>query len=161
MRKKFNFGKVDGYGNGRKTCAVDVEIELKENENGLPVFTASGSVWNNLHTDSIMGGQCLDSLMKFPSIKNNKTYLKIYRLWKHHHLNNMNAGTPEQSAALKKYHEENGLRYDYTKDVEYLKSINLWEVMLPSGEIYKYGHGWLYREIPENDLKEIKELLNS
>lgn len=161
MRKKFNFGKVDGYGNGRKTCAVDVEIELKENEKGLQVFTASGSVWNNRHTNSIMGGQCLDSLMKFPSLRNNKTYLKIYRLWKQYHLNDMNAGTPEQSEALKKYHKENGSSYDYTKDVEYLKSINLWEVMLPCGEMYKYGHGWLYREIPSEDLAIIKELLNS
>ena len=159
MKKTFNFGKVDGYGNGRKTCLVTVDIELKNDEKGRPVFTASGDVWNNLKTDIIQGGQCLDSLIQYKELKTNKLLKTIHDLWIKHHLNDMNAGTPEQSQALKEYHELNNTRFDYTKDVEYLKSINLWEVLLPSGGMYKYGHGWLYREIPQTDLNIINELL--
>lgn len=161
MRKVFNFGKVDAYMNGKRNCLVTVDVELKVNREGRDVFTASGNVWNNLKTDIIQGGQCLDDLIKFRELKNNKQLLLIHDLWKKYHLNDMNAGTVEQSETLEKWHKENGTRFDYTKDCEYLKSINLYEVTLKDGSSYKYGHAWLYREIPENDLYIIKTLLSN
>ena len=161
MKKVFKFGKVDAYNIGKRNCLVTVEVELKLDREGCEVFTASGNVWNNLKTDIIQGGQCLDDLIKFKELKYNKQLLLIHDLWKKYHLNNMNAGTLEQSQALEKWHKENGTRFDYTKDVEYLKSIDLYEVTLKDGSPYKYGHSWLYREIPENDLNIIKTLLSN
>ena len=159
MKKVFNFGKVDGYGNGRKTCSVTVDIELKENRQGQKVFTASGIVWNNLHTDIIRGGQCLEELKHFKSLKNDKTFNLIYGLWERNHLNDLHAGTKEQEDAIHKYFKESGIHYEYDKAVEYLKSIKLHEVKLENGQKYMYGHGWIYREISNDDLKSINELL--
>ena len=103
----------------------------------------------------------MDELIAFKELKHNKQLLLINDLWKKYHLNDMNAGTPEQSQALETWHKENGTRFDYTKDCEYLKGINLYEVTLNDGSLYRYGHGWLYREIPENDLNTIKLLLSN
>ena len=160
MKKIVNFGKVDGYGSGCKNCLVQVAIELKENNRGLLVFTASGAVWNSKGTDHIRGGQCLDDLLKYPQLRNNKKYLTIYNLWKKYHLNDMHAGTPEQEKAVKDFFENLKISYDYKKAVEYLKVIGLWEVTLSDGTLYKYGHGWLSQEIPAKDLEVIKALLS-
>lgn len=74
MKTILKLGKVDGYGNGRKTCAVEIEVELTDDGR----FTASGTVWNSRHTDCIMGGQCLDELAQYPSIKNNPKFKQVY-----------------------------------------------------------------------------------
>ena len=50
-----------------------------------------------------------------------------------------------------------------------LKEKGLYEVMFTGitcgrrydNEPYKYGHGWIVQEIPEEDLNRIKELLGS
>jgi hypothetical protein len=174
MRKKFSFGKVDGYHRGRKTCEVTLEVELKDTDKG-PEFTASGNMWNNLHTDIIRGGQCIDDMAEeFPFLKKNKLYAEIMDLWSKYHLNGMNAGTPEQTEAIKNW-EAQGNRYDYDKVCEYLKSINLYEVPIDKTlypdlwgresekqgtdtPMYKYGHAWLYRAIPDDDMARIKAL---
>jgi hypothetical protein len=87
----------------------------------------------------------------------------------------MNAGTPEQTEAIKKWEAE-GNRYDYKAVCEYLKEIGLYEVPLDKDAypdvyereaekqetdkpVYRYGHAWLYRAIPEKDLNRIKEII--
>ena len=148
MEKKiFKFGKIDYYGTGRKINAVEIEIEFKDG-----VFTASGDIWNSKRTDIICGGQCLDEIRKF--IKND-TFKKIYRLWKLYHLNDMHAGTRKQEQALAD--RFGGVdANNYTEQCNYLKSIGLYE---DNG--YKFGTGWLKYEIPEEDKKEIENLLNN
>lgn len=158
MERQFYFGKIALRGN-RKENAVDVTIELKEYENKQPVFTASGRVWNRTHTNLRLGGQCLDEIAKY--IKN-PVFKEIHRLWKLYHPNDMNAGTIEQEKALNEAVKMGifpSMSANYYKEhCEYLKSIGLYEVEY-NGKPYKYGHGWLYREIPESDLNKIKELL--
>ena len=158
MKKTFNFGKIDGYGNGRKTCEVTIDVELRETEKGKE-FSACGNVWNHLHTDIIMGGQCLDSIAKY--VKND-TFKLIYKMWEKYHLNGMHAGTHAQEEALEEAVKSGKLeRYganNYTETCDYLKSIGLYEVEY-NGKPYKYGHGWLFWEIPEEDLKQIEKLL--
>lgn len=99
MKKTYQFGKIDYYGNGRKTCLVEVEIELKPTDKGEE-FTASGNVWNNLHTDIIIGGQCIDDIWDEygTQLQNRKLYKEIMDLWKKYHLNGMNAGCIHQRA---------------------------------------------------------------
>ena len=160
MKKTFEFGKI-AYRNDRiKNNLVTVDIEWRENRNGKMVFSACGDVWNNIHTNIYCGGQCLDTLNDFPEIRTNPTFKQIYRLWKLYHLNDLHAGTVEQEEALREHFGYPIVRFvKYEDKVEYLKSINLYEVPHPdTGEPFQYGHGWLYREIPEEDVKIIESL---
>lgn len=147
MEKKFDFGKIDLNGCGRKINKVEVEVELTNDG----VFTSSAMVWNSKHTDCEIGGQCLDELASF--LKDNATYMKIYGWWKKYHLNDMHPGTEKQEEALEKG-GYTGWASNYDKCCEYLKSIGLYE---DNG--YRFGTGWLKRDIPTNVLNEMKELL--
>lgn len=149
MKKTINFGKIDFCGAGRKINSVDVEMELKENE-GRPVLSVCGEVWNARHTDCVAGGQCLDDLTPF--FKNNRKFCEIHRLWKSYHLNDMHAGDRAQEEYLR-----DNLKggYDYGKACELLKQAGLYE-----HDGYKYGHGWIYEPIPEDDLLKIKSIMS-
>jgi hypothetical protein len=154
MEKTFNFGKIDLYGTGRRVNLVIVKAELKEKEEGKPVFSASAEIWNSRKTDCICCGQCLDEVAEFVK---DKTFQKLYYFWQNYHLNDMHAGTPEQEKAIDVWKQNNV--YDYKKACEYLTAINMYEVIY-EGKPYKYGHAWMYEPIPENDLAEIKSLLS-
>lgn len=160
MKKTFEFGKVDYNGSGRKNCLVTVEVELKE-KGGKPTFSACANVWNPRKTDIYMGGQCLDTIWSdFRSqLTDRNLFMKIYRLWKLYHLNDMNAGTQEQKQLLDAYFKDPDNRYDYTKACDYLKSVGMYEVE-HEGEPYKYGHGWIYYPIPDDDLAIIHSILD-
>ena len=150
LKSTINFGKI-AYCGKRKTNLVEVEVEL-ENYPTKPVFTASAIVWNQSKTDAIRAGQCLDELV--PYLKDNELFMKIHRLWKLYHLNDMKAGTPKQETAIKEYLKNH--HYDYDEVCDYLESINLLK-----DDGYKYGSSWLYEPIPENDLEEIRRLLKN
>lgn len=149
MRKKISFGKIDFYGIGRKINLVTIEIELREEE-GKKVLSICGDVWNNLKTDIVCGGQCLDDIKDF--FKNDELFNKIYYLWKNYHLNDLHAGTPKQEKLLKDNVQEHD--WDYTRCCEFLEKH---ELLYDNG--YKYGTSWLYEAIPEKDLKLIYEIL--
>ena len=170
-----SFGKVDGYGRGRKNCEVTAVISLMNIEWGLE-FAAYAKVWNNLHTDSIMFGQCLEStLEKYEKdLKENGTleeFKILLDIWKKHHLNDMHAGTIEQEEALLE-HFGNMDASQYKEHCEYLKSIGLYEIpwtdeLKVSGykdkkhpDAYQYGSGWIYREISEKDLEKINKIID-
>lgn len=167
VKKTIQLGKIAYCGN-RKINAVDVEIEVREcggeptYRGGLfcgytPTYTElsiCGNIWNARHTDIVCGGQCIDEIAKYihsPKVQ------AIQAMWKKYHLNGMNAGTVEQEAAVKKHFAEIGRRYDYTEACEYLKSIGLYEVeytgkscgRMYDHEMYRYGHAWLVRDLPE------------
>lgn len=87
MVKDFSFGKVDGYGNGRKTCEVVLSFGFREFSGQEPYFTVCGELWNNLHTDIIRGGQCVDTLAAdFPALRRNGKYMEMKHLWALYHL---------------------------------------------------------------------------
>lgn len=87
MIKKISFGKFDGYNNGRKTCELVIEVGFREFTGQKPYFTVCASLWNNLHTDIITGGQCIDTMYdNFKSLHSNELYKKIMELWKNYHL---------------------------------------------------------------------------
>ena len=159
MEKTISFGKVDYTGTGRRRYPVEVEIRLRDGEHG-PVFTASASVWNHIHTDIVMGGQCLDYMDQLPELHDNPVFAEILDLWRKYHLNDMHAGTEEQEDAVKAWRAEHGGRYDYEQEREHLKSVGLYEVEL-DGVPYRYGTRWLYREIPAPDLDRIRALFSS
>jgi hypothetical protein len=181
-RVKIELGKVDLYGTGKRYPAT-IEMELRERGgeetfrmiNGKREYTGEttptytelsicGTIWNSKRTDCIMGGQCLDSMVQY--FKHNTTFNKLYRWWKMYHLNGMNAGTPEQTAAIKEW-ENAGNKYDYTAACDMLKEKGLYEIpfygkttgKVYNGELYRYGTGWVVNDIPENELNDIKEFI--
>lgn len=155
MKKTFDFGKIDLNGRGRKINRVTVEIELRD-RNGQLEFTACGNIWNSKDTDILVGGQCLDTIAEFK--EKDPVFQEIYRLWKSFHLNTMRAGTKEQETEVKKWLKETGNRYDFHGACEHLKAVGLYETTY-NNKPYRYGCGWIYEEIPEDDLNKIKELL--
>ena len=61
---------------------------------------------------------------------------------------------------FKEWQNWNSSKWDsYTVDCELLKRHGLYEVEV-DGKPYKYGHAWLYRAIPENDMNKIRAILD-
>jgi hypothetical protein len=146
MKTRIELGKIDYNNSGRKNCLATFEVELKETEKGL-VFSMCANVWNIRKTYIYCGGQCCDTIGEcFP---NNKKVQRLVEIWKKYHLNDLNAGTINQENALK-----NISGHDYTEQCKYLESVNL---LYDNG--YKYGTSWLFRQIPEDVIQEIKELI--
>ena len=150
MKQTFNFGKIDFYGCGRKINLVTIEMEYKTNNSNKKSFSVCGDVWNAKHTDVICCGQCLDTIAEY--MHNNKKFNTILRLWRRYHLNDMHTGTPKQERAIIEMYGT--LNIDYDIICMYLKHIKLYD---DNG--YKYGHGWLYEAIPEDDEKIIIDLM--
>ena len=167
MQRTIKLGNVDispiwGDGSSSKKYAAEITVELRDIGSSRLEFSASGRLYSGKNT--IMAGQCLDDLNEFPELNKNKTFAKVYNLWKKHHLNSMHAGTPEQEKALKSAVVDDIIpslsASNYDMHCEYLKAIGLYEVTLPDGSSYRYGHGWLYEPIPDEDLTEIQNLLS-
>ena len=165
--KTFNFGKI-AYTNNRRTCAAEVTMEYRNIETGTEL-SICGRIWNNLHTDIYSGGQNLDTMKRY--LSHDKTFMRLYRLWKGWHLNGMNCGTAKQTAAVNEWLKRTGGRYDYKAACEYLKGIGLYvdsladneripcETETANREHYEYGHGWITRLIPAEVEAEIFDLL--
>lgn len=160
ITKLIDFGKV-AYSSKQKRNLVEVEIELRNKDKAIhwqtleeitdvPELSICGQVWNSVHSDHEMGGQCIDSLVEL--LPHNKLLKRIKEIWEEYHLNDMNAGTKKQTEFLDKL-KASGWKYDYNSACDSLKEAGLYE---ENG--FKYGHGWLYRPIPENILNEIKEI---
>ena len=160
--RKIFLGYTDYEFPGKKVNSVCAEITLKDDK----YFSARAYIWDSNRSDHLIGGQCLDTINdNCPDIKANPIWQKIYRLWKLYHLNDMHAGTVEQDEALDKWRAQskdntNQTVKGYDKACEYLMSIGLYEVEY-NGKPYRYGSGWLKRDIPEEDLNQIKELLEA
>ena len=147
MKRIIKLGKIDFNGCGRKINMVDIEINLKEDKN----LSICGNIWNSKKTDILTGGQCCEEINKY--FRNNKTFKKIYRLWKLYHLNDMHAGTIKQETFL----NENGIK-NWASNYE-----KVCKILEENGLLYdngiKFGATWQYWEIPGNDLQEIKNLI--
>lgn len=173
MKRTISFGKYAVSNPSRKANEICVDIEIRDKEAG-PELSICGEAWNTRHTDTIYSGQCLDTLEKY--LDHDKAFMELHRLWKNYHLNGMNVGTIEQDKAIeeskkdgtweacqsildkKKADECSYAKHttsDYDVDCEVLKGKKLYEVKLPNGTMYRYGHGWLYRSIPSEDLAKI------
>lgn len=141
-----------GKGQGFKTVKVEIclatqlckDWETLE-EKRMYVFTASARCKGH-------GGQCLDHIHEkaeqfiMPDEKK-VLYNRIYEIWREYHLNDLQAGTKKQTDAIPEEMFE--LDY-YTAKCEYLQDIGLFE-----DRGYKYGHGWLCKEIPAEIVAEI------
>ena len=152
MKTTIYIGKKNTKGHSK------IELELKEKEKGL-CFSASGASNYQpvFHTGQIYWdyegyGQCLEDIAK--DNPQNKDVQVIVDLWRKHHLNDMNAGTPKQKNHLKSL----GKYKSYEWACDELSKVGLLHDNSCLG--YKYGCAWLYHEIPSRDIKLIKSLIN-
>jgi hypothetical protein len=101
------------------------------------------------------GGQCYDIILDDDSLKiiDKEQVKRIIELWKKYHLNNLNAGCVEQTAAVEEFKKSN--KYDYNAVCEYLKKKNLHSI---GG--YEYGTKWLINPLSEKDILLIIETIN-
>lgn len=141
-----------GQGQGFKTIKVDIHLAtqlckdwetLEERE--MYIFTASASGKGRR-------GQCLDFIHEnaekyiMPDEKR-VLYNRICDVWHKYHLNDLQSGTKKQTEALTaELHRAD----HYREACKYLESIGLFE-----DRGYKYGHGWLCKEIPAEVVAEI------
>lgn len=153
MKKVFNFGKIDFYGNGRKINAVSVEMCYEDGR-----LAICGDIWNAHHTDCVSCGQNLDTIREYVS---DPTFLELYDLWKNWHLNDMHAGTEKQERIIKNWLDE-GNAYNYDEACRVLVSCGMYvdESYIHNGKPYRYGTAWLKREIPADVEERINNLFN-
>lgn len=153
--KKLHFPTVCvgvGKGQGFKTIAVNIRLETQLckdwetlEEKRMYVFAASAHCKGHC-------GQCLDHIHEnaeryiMPDEKR-ALYNRIYDIWQKYHLNDLQAGTKQQTDAIP---EELLKPYDYKTICGYLQNAELYE-----DRGYKYGTGWLCKEIPAEVVAEI------
>ena len=165
VKKVLDLGKVDGYGNGRKSCRLTLTLQIRQSKphdksmdidlNPItePYVEVSivGDVWNNTETDIIEGGQIQKDVLNY--IDNKKTR-RIVELWKRWHLNDMKAGTRLQRECLATYDKDE--RYDYDTACGRLLGHGLY-----NDRGYKYGHAWFLEVVPDDVLIELCELFGA
>lgn len=176
LRTRFEIGKIP-FQTPRRSNMVELDVALtkrggEKTTDGRSCveyveFTASACVWNTRHTDILMGGQCLDELVKhYPQITEDADFMQVYTWWKRYHLNAMHAGMPEQEDVLQYAGLENA---PYEQRLAYLKSMGLFEVPyrdrktigLPHdpADVYRYGHGWVISDIPPEAKLKMAEFI--
>ena len=148
MEKKINFGKIDYNGTGRRINMVSVDLSLTDGR-----FSASVWVYNSKQTRIVMGGQCFDELL--PYFTQDPLFNEIFQLWNKWHLNDMHPGTEAQEECIAKN------RHLFTEELShYTNACNVLianNLLIDDG--YEYGTQWLKREIPENVLSRIQEIM--
>ena len=113
------------------------------------------------------GGNCLGScgqiIMNWTPIVNYakgwtpsmvKRFLDVWDRW---HLNDTQAGTPEQMDYVRNY-RKNHARANYEELCSALKTAGLYEVIRADGTLYKYGHAWLFESVPTDVLQFLDSL---
>lgn len=137
-----------------------LEIELKEKSGKYRDWNSLGFVENPI-TLSICGcsrggrGQCQNFIeTKIGNFKQSDQVIirQILNIWREYHLNDMNAGTKHQTEILYDFESTSSINR-YTEQCTYLESKG---ILYDRG--YKYGTGWLYREIPEDVVEFLKSL---
>jgi hypothetical protein len=143
MNKAFSFISNDGKFHAR--------VEIKLTDGDKPVFTSSISYRQAGHHEECGCGQCFMDM--YDIFKHHRLFVEIVDLWEQYHLNNLHAGTEKQEACLSEWEKTLKAKPSHSERCEYLTTQDL---LYDNG--YKYGSSWLYRAIPERDLKRIKAL---
>lgn len=143
MDKIFKFISKDGKFHAR--------VEIKLTDGDKPIFTSTVSYRQAGHHELESCGQCFMDMYNI--FKHHRLFVEIVDLWEQYHLNNLHAGTEKQESCLNEWKKTLDYEPSYSEQCDYLEAQNL---LVDNG--YKYGSSWLYRVIPERDLKRIKAL---
>jgi len=143
--------KLEMIGSDGSRCVVNFGLEMRDrpsldwrtlqNVESAYTFSADGEISN----DSL--GQNLDEIYELN--KDNDLFCEIYKYWKKYHLNDLQAGTQQQTEILKKCPST-----DYDDRCKFLKEHDMY---VDRG--YTYGYKWLVKPIPESVVTDIKKLI--
>lgn len=164
--------KVDYNNSGRRNCAVDIEVELRERDNDEIELSICGSVWNPGHTDIYSGGQNDKEIAAlFPQ---NARVQRLVEIWRRWHLNTMRAGCEHQRALgwdkepidASKPTNTYGLHFPGQKQASWNLLSLVREDEHPGGKLskpcpecgYRYGSAWVTEKIPSEIITELKVL---
>jgi len=186
MKKTIVLGTkyVHGYGSVRGDLDLELKEVYTDNDKTKLAgweFAASGGLYDSRQRDYVSCGQIIEELVEtFPE---HIQLAAIAIAWRKYHLNALNAGLPIQTLAVNnRFPARGSQRYDYDTACAYLKDQNLYEVAIPDGTIftttvrgpyregqkpsedfllfqkgiYRYGCGWVFYPIPEEDLVLIR-----
>lgn len=141
-----------GRGQGFKTVKVDIQLEKRTCKDWETLEEKEMYAFAAMARGKGHCGQCLDFIQEnaekymIPE-ERRALYNRIYEVWREYHLNDCQSGTKKQTALLtKELHRAD----HYREACKYLESIGLFE-----DRGFKYGHGWLCKEIPAEVVAEI------
>lgn len=152
-----NFNKVIRVGKG--PCG-NVFVKVKFNDGRLSITGVEGPKANG---DARGGcGQIVMSdweISEYAPSFNRGVELQLREVWNNWHLNDMQAGSPAQTAYLKANPVSDRLDY-YTKACEALAAANLNPDpnYLKDNKPYRYGSAWLRVDVPEDVLSWLQSL---
>lgn len=141
-----------------RTLRFDITIEDRVGKDYTDLETKEYTTFSLRASPNISGGsdQYFDRIVTVyrDRVPANKLadFDRLYRLWKEYHLNDLTAGTKKQEDCVAEIRKTKP-KATYDELCELLKAANLFE---DNG--YKYGHGWLFRPIPSDDINFIKRL---
>ena len=167
MNGTLRFPCVPLLPNMRSSDLYDIELTLtlKDTEDGPALLvhttlTPSGSHDAMLSTQAsgIAVGMLRGAYPDDPYVE------ELTRLVAAYDRNHMHPGTERQEAAVKDAVEKGKLRQITQTGIAcYLKSIRLYvddSVRDADGSPHRYGHGWVYTGIPEDDMQKIADIIS-
>lgn len=148
-RLKFQDNIID---NGEKLrCKAMVDIKITKSDKGEKLSICGDIRVKDSKNKTLehSSGQCVSTLREL--FKNNKKAQRVADVWDRYANNELQAGTPKQMAILRTAKKE-GKAIDYDNALEILKVAGL-----DTDNGYIYGSKWLFEEIPQEILDEIKQ----
>lgn len=171
IQHTIQFGKINlrkFWGNtsyNKKDCICCITLELKTIAPTIALFSAYATIRDSKSDTILLYGNCLDELSQIDELAKDPLFIQIYELWKKYHNHELHAGTPEQETALRNAVANEilpSLSMEYhNQHCMYLKSIGLYEIILPDNTIYHYGQGWSQQPIPNEDLTSMQTLMSA
>lgn len=132
---------------------LELIVELREFKKGLELSIMGESVFLEEGDEVGSRGQIL-GIMKSLSTHLD-LFRRIYEVWDKYHLNGTRAGTTKQREIVRNYEKKHNVNLSYKKTCELLKEEGMFE-----DDGVKYGYQWLFEELPEWVIKEVKSWKN-
>lgn len=140
----------------RKPMQVVVTMRLDETDPTRPVLSMSARIKG-------FQGDAMSMLLESSAAGADPLLRELCELYDLYNDNDLHAGTARQETVIRQALLNGTLASDaYPAVSDYLKSIHLYiddAVRDAAGKPHRYGHGWVYAVIPEDDLSRIRYLI--
>lgn len=140
----------------RKPVQAVVIMRLDETDPARPVLSMNACIKG-------FQGDAMSVLLESRATGTDLLLRELCELYDLYNDNDLHAGTARQEAAIRQALLDGTLASDaYPAVSDYLKSIHLYiddAVRDAAGRPHRYGHGWVYAAIPEDDLSRIRYLI--
>lgn len=140
----------------RKPVQAVVTVRLNETDPARPILSMNARIKG-------FQGDAMSVLLESRATGTDPLLRELCELYDLYNDNDLHAGTARQETAIRQALLDGTLASDtYPAVSDYLKSIHLYiddAVRDAAGKPHRYGHGWVYAAIPEDDLSRIRYLI--